>query len=122
MQVNRCNSFLEHLVMIQMEQRAAAYDLSGQLQHLERSLQCLKKLSLVHHSLTEGNPDEVNALTSQESLFRYMWQQKVIFCNPRFVVVGNWFCGFLFISLLYFFLNLLCINACRNFLIPSALC
>ncbi|KMT04854.1 hypothetical protein BVRB_7g170240 isoform A [Beta vulgaris subsp. vulgaris] len=89
-QVNRCNSFLEHLVMIQMEQRAAAYDLSGQLQHLERSLQCLKKLSLVHHSLTEGNPDEVNALTSQESLFRYMWQQKELFDTFCAVLDEEW--------------------------------
>lgn len=74
-QVNRCNSFLEHLVMIQMEQRAAAYDLSGKLQHLRRSVRCLKKLCLVHHSLVEGNT--VNVSTSQQILFRCMWQKKL---------------------------------------------
>ncbi|XP_021720497.1 midasin-like [Chenopodium quinoa] len=78
-QVNRCNSFLEHLVMIQMEQRAAAYDLRSQLQHLRRSVQCLKKLCLVCHSVAEGRTDEVNVSAGQQVLFRCMWQQKELF-------------------------------------------
>ncbi|KNA10543.1 hypothetical protein SOVF_143350 isoform A [Spinacia oleracea] len=78
-QVNRCNSFLEHLVMIQMEQRAVAYDMSGKLHHLRRSVRCLKKLYSVSHSVGGGNTDEVNVSTSQQILFRCMWQQKELF-------------------------------------------
>ncbi|KAL2899649.1 Midasin [Bienertia sinuspersici] len=76
-QVNRCNSFLEHLVMIQMEQRAAAYDLSGRLQHLRRSLGCLKKICFIGHS--KEDTGEVDVSASQQSLLSIMWQQKELF-------------------------------------------
>ncbi|KAL2892752.1 Midasin [Bienertia sinuspersici] len=78
-QVNQCNSFLEHLVMIQMEQRAAAYYMSEKLQHLRRSLGCLKKLNLDCHPYTEGNTNKVDVSNSQYFMFKIMWQQKELF-------------------------------------------
>lgn len=99
MQVNRCNSFLEHLVMIQMEQRAVAYDMSGKLHHLRRSVRCLKKLYSVSHSVGGGNTDEVNVSTSQQILFRCMWQQKVRVCSPGVLEVISLYFIFPFLVL-----------------------
>ncbi|XP_057535568.1 midasin isoform X3 [Amaranthus tricolor] len=78
-QVNRCSTFVEHLLMIQMEQRAAFYDLSRRQHHLRRNLGYLQKMCLVSNSLTERTTAEVNIPTRQQLLFRCMWQQKELF-------------------------------------------
>ena len=77
--------------MIQMEQRAAFYDLSRRQHHLRRNLGYLQKMCLVSNSLTERTTAEVNIPTRQQLLFRCMWQQKVIFfLNSHWLVLLVW--------------------------------
>ncbi|XP_074294838.1 midasin-like [Silene latifolia] len=77
-QVNRSSSFLGHLMINQMEQRATAYDFTRRLKDFREFSHCLKKLS-VSCSLTEGHDNGVATCSNQHVLLRCMWQQKELF-------------------------------------------
>ncbi|KAL9235481.1 hypothetical protein vseg_010237 [Gypsophila vaccaria] len=75
-QVNRSMSFLGHLVIIQMEQRAAAYAFAKGLQNVREFSRCLEKLSTC--SPTDGRGG-ITICSGQHFLLQCMWQQKELF-------------------------------------------
>ncbi|KAH9607417.1 hypothetical protein KSS87_007507 [Heliosperma pusillum] len=77
-QVNRSSSFLGHLMINQMEQRATAYEFTRRLKDFREFSLCLKKLS-TSCSLTEGHDNGVATCSNQHVLLRCMWQQKELF-------------------------------------------
>ncbi|GMH22037.1 hypothetical protein Nepgr_023880 [Nepenthes gracilis] len=76
-QVEKSSSFLDHLILIQQEQRAAAYNFAERLNHLKEcmlSLNCICKFS---HSFSEETQGEF--APNQYVVLRCMWQQKELF-------------------------------------------
>lgn len=76
-QVERSCSFLEHLILIQQEQRAAAYEFEEHIRRLRKFVSLFKGL----HSNSITCDDEVDggfSLTPyQHASFKCMWRQKV---------------------------------------------
>ncbi|KAK9734478.1 hypothetical protein RND81_04G142700 [Saponaria officinalis] len=77
-QVNRSLSFLRHLVIIQMEQRATAYNFAKRLKDVREFGRCLKKLSTCN-SPTDVHGDGITICSGQHFLLQCMWQQKELF-------------------------------------------
>lgn len=78
-QVERSCSFLEHLILIQQEQRAAAYEFEEHIRRLRKFVSLFKGL----HSNSITCDDEVDggfSLTPyQHASFKCMWRQKQLF-------------------------------------------
>ncbi|KAM7253719.1 hypothetical protein ACFE04_031401 [Oxalis oulophora] len=75
-QASRAVSFVDHLVVIEQNQRSAAYDFAKQLNHFENCVSALKRL-------LPGSPadDTIQCLFAddQYASFKRMWQQKQLF-------------------------------------------
>ncbi|XP_010252182.1 PREDICTED: uncharacterized protein LOC104593847 isoform X2 [Nelumbo nucifera] len=80
-QVNRSASFLNHLVLVQQEQRSVAYGFSRHLERLRKCMLSLKDLdsksAVVDH---ETGCDLVTP--NQHAINKCMWQQKIEDENP----------------------------------------
>lgn len=75
-QVKRSCSFLEHLISIQQEQRAAAYGFEGKIRSLRDCLWPLENL-LSGAYMSAGTDDCRSSFTPNQCLIlEYMWQQK----------------------------------------------
>ncbi|KAL8046294.1 hypothetical protein ABFX02_08G168300 [Erythranthe guttata] len=77
-QVNRSGSYVDHLIEIQQEQRAVAYDFSKKLKCLRQNLWPLSNLV---HSIDKstGTDFDSSLVKNQHATFKCMWQQKQIF-------------------------------------------
>ncbi|XP_010261987.1 PREDICTED: midasin isoform X2 [Nelumbo nucifera] len=79
-QVNRSASFLNHLVLVQQEQRSVAYGFS---RHLERLRKCMLSLKdLDSKSAVADHETGCDLVTpNQHAINKCMWQQKLLFDN-----------------------------------------
>ncbi|KAL6993116.1 hypothetical protein U1Q18_011234 [Sarracenia purpurea var. burkii] len=78
-QVNRSGSFLDHLIVVQQEQRAAAYEFSGQLTSFRKCLSLLENLFSSSLAFDNVTSSECSFAQNQHATFNYMWQQKQLF-------------------------------------------
>ncbi|KAK9282811.1 hypothetical protein L1049_011033 [Liquidambar formosana] len=78
-QVNRAGSFLNHLIVIQQEQRAAAYGFAEQLGRLRKCVSSLE--NLYSNSIASDNRtgSECSIIPNQYATFKCMWNQKQLF-------------------------------------------
>ncbi|CAK9179916.1 unnamed protein product [Ilex paraguariensis] len=77
-QVNRSGSYLDHLISIQQEQRAAAYDFSEQLNGLRKCIFPLENLFSNSISSCESSSESF-FIQNQHVSFECMWKQKQLF-------------------------------------------
>uniref|UniRef100_A0A7N0T9Y0 VWFA domain-containing protein n=1 Tax=Kalanchoe fedtschenkoi TaxID=63787 RepID=A0A7N0T9Y0_KALFE len=76
-QVKRSVSYLDHLIIIQQEQRASAYNFAGEVRHLEKSLLILR--NLIISSPNSETDWDFAFVPEQQKTLSCMWQQKRIF-------------------------------------------
>ncbi|XP_057977825.1 midasin isoform X2 [Malania oleifera] len=78
-QVNRSGSFLYHLIVIQQEQRASAYDFAEHLGRLRKCVSSLKNLCLNATHTGKGIVNKWSLTPNQHATLKCMWQQKYLF-------------------------------------------
>lgn len=71
-QVNRSTSFLDHLIIIQQDQRSVVYSFAEQLSKLRRCTSSLRELD-------QESGKECSVTTNQHAMHKCMWQQKQLF-------------------------------------------
>lgn len=79
MQVNRSVSFLDHLIIIQQEQRSAVYLFSKHVKDLRTNVAQLKNLYSSSIVSNDGTGGKCSIVANQHATLKYMWQQKVSF-------------------------------------------
>lgn len=79
MQASRAVSFLNHLIVIQQSQRAAAYDFSKQLKCLRECTYAFGNSYLKCTDIDERTSSEYSIVQNQRAIFQCMWKQKVSF-------------------------------------------
>ncbi|KAI3455601.1 hypothetical protein Pfo_012264 [Paulownia fortunei] len=77
-QVKRSGSYVDHLIEIQQEQRAFAYNFAKKLNCLRQYIWPLSNLFSSTHSATETSSDG-SLIKNQHATFQCMWQQKQLF-------------------------------------------
>ncbi|KAI8544654.1 hypothetical protein RHMOL_Rhmol08G0312700 [Rhododendron molle] len=75
-QVNRSGSFLDHLIEIQQQQRAAAYGLADQLTHLRKCATLFENLFSSSLFCDTVASSECYFAQNQHTTYNCMWQQK----------------------------------------------
>nr|AMP82937.1 acidic leucine-rich nuclear phosphoprotein 32-related protein 1 [Catalpa bungei] len=75
-QVKRSGSFVDHLIEIQQEQRAVAYNFAKKLKYLR---QCTWPLSNLFSSSAMETSSDSSFIKNQHATFKCMWQQKQLF-------------------------------------------
>ncbi|KAI3970128.1 hypothetical protein MKW92_029744 [Papaver armeniacum] len=78
-QVGRSASFLDHLIMIQQEQRSVAYDFAEHLKQLRKCTASLNDLHKDRHNVVSDGASECSLALYQNATYRCMWQQKHLF-------------------------------------------
>ncbi|PIA42933.1 hypothetical protein AQUCO_02000406v1 [Aquilegia coerulea] len=78
-QVNESASFLAHLIVVQQEQRAFAYDFSNDLQSLRNCMNPLKNLLTEPYINDNGTDSESFVAFKQRATYKCMWNQKKLF-------------------------------------------
>ncbi|XP_026437070.1 midasin-like [Papaver somniferum] len=78
-QVGRSASFLDHLIMIQQEQRFVAYDFAERLKQLRKCTASLNDLHKDHHNVVSDEVSECSLALYQNATYKCMWQQKHLF-------------------------------------------
>ncbi|KAF8388344.1 hypothetical protein HHK36_027010 [Tetracentron sinense] len=78
-QVNRSASFLDHLVIIQQEQRATAYCFAERLRSLRKCTYSLENIGGASTSADHGIGSECSLTPNQHATLKCMWQQKQLF-------------------------------------------
>ncbi|KAL0415065.1 UNVERIFIED_CONTAM: Midasin, partial [Sesamum latifolium] len=76
-QVKRSGSYVDHLIEIQQEQRAVAYNLAKKLKRLRQCIWPLSNLFSSSNQLDRGT--ERTFIKNQHVTFQCMWQQKQLF-------------------------------------------
>ncbi|KAK3037952.1 hypothetical protein RJ639_030657 [Escallonia herrerae] len=78
-QVNRSCSYIDHLIAIQQDQRAAAYDFAEKLKGLRACILPLESLLSSSNSLDSLNSSDCSFAQNQHVTYKCMWQQKQLF-------------------------------------------
>uniref|UniRef100_A0A6N2MX25 AAA+ ATPase domain-containing protein n=1 Tax=Salix viminalis TaxID=40686 RepID=A0A6N2MX25_SALVM len=78
-QASRAVSFLNHLIVIQQSQRAAAYDFSKQLKCLRECTYAFGNSYLKCTDIDERTSSEYSIVQNQRAIFQCMWKQKQLF-------------------------------------------
>uniref|UniRef100_F6HXY6 Midasin n=2 Tax=Vitis vinifera TaxID=29760 RepID=F6HXY6_VITVI len=78
-QVNRSVSFLDHLIIIQQEQRNAVYHFSEHVKDLRKSVASLENLYSSSTTCDNGTDSKCSVAPNQHATLKYMWQQKQLF-------------------------------------------
>ncbi|KAI3964519.1 hypothetical protein MKW92_001685 [Papaver armeniacum] len=78
-QVGRSASFLDHLIMIQQEQRFVAYNFAEHLKQLRKCTASLNDLHKDHHNVVSDGASECFLALYQNATYKCMWQQKHLF-------------------------------------------
>jgi midasin len=84
MQASRAVSFLNHLIIIQQSQRAAAYGFSKQLKCLRECTYAFENSYVKCTDIDERTSSEYSIVQNQHAFFQCMWKQKVSF---HFIIV-----------------------------------
>ncbi|KAI3832824.1 hypothetical protein MKX03_026585, partial [Papaver bracteatum] len=78
-QIGRSASFLDHLIMIQQEQRSVAYDFAEHLKQLRKCTASLNDLHKDRHNVVSDGASECSLALYQNATYRCMWPQKHLF-------------------------------------------
>ncbi|MCL7041050.1 hypothetical protein MKW94_021075 [Papaver nudicaule] len=78
-QVGRSSSFLDHLIMIQQDQRFVAYDFAEHLKQLRKCTASLHDLHKDHYNVVSDGDGECFLSLNQKATYNCMWQQKHLF-------------------------------------------
>ncbi|KAL2243207.1 UNVERIFIED_CONTAM: Midasin, partial [Sesamum indicum] len=78
-QVKRSCSYVDHLIEIQQEQRAVAYNLAKKLKRLRQCIWPLSNLFSSSNHLDRGTSSDSPFIKNQHATFQCMWQQKQLF-------------------------------------------
>ncbi|KAK4427378.1 Midasin [Sesamum alatum] len=78
-QVKRSGSYVDHLIEIQQEQRAVAYNFAKKLKRLRQCIWPLSNLFSSSNHLDKGTSSGSPFIKNQHVTFQCMWQQKQLF-------------------------------------------